>query len=148
MTNRNRLAAAYHAFLAKHHSVGSIEECATAFLDAYNGRMPATEIPDDLVAIIATTAKKYGVKPEAIRGRQRWTLYLIPRQEAVWLARQVGYAWELIGQAFGRDHATMMSAYRQFEKLLKTDPVLRSQMEPHRKVPAFKADERAKLVAV
>lgn len=75
--------------------------------------------------IIAETAREHYVTAEDIRGENRARRFVIPRQRAIWRAC---HAWPhlslaAIGNLFGgRDHTTILHAYRMVEAKLRELP--------------------------
>lgn len=78
--------------------------------------------PNGLRAIAQQVANQYGIPLEELRGPGRSRRVAWPRQEAMWLMRQVmrnGYprfSMPQIGTFFDRDHTTVVHAVRAVEK--------------------------------
>jgi chromosomal replication initiator protein len=81
---------------------------------------------DPVDRIIARVAAAFGVKPADLLGACRQRGVLVPRQVAMYLAREVG-KWSLpqIAKRFGRDHTTVLHACRKVAETLNRDPKLR-----------------------
>lgn len=94
-------------------------EDALADPDANNGR----PIMD---AIVAKVAAAFGVKPKDMLGPSRLRTVMVPRQVAMYLAREVGkLPLVRVGEAFGgRDHSTVLHALRKVEVALAADAEL------------------------
>jgi chromosomal replication initiator protein len=77
--------------------------------------------------IVQKVATAYGVKPKDLLGSCRQRTVLLPRQVAMFLAREVTkLSLVSIGTAFGgRDHTTVMHACKKITELMKTDAKLR-----------------------
>lgn len=66
--------------------------------------------------IIQEVARKYYQRPSDLTGRRRWPEIMVARQEAYWRCRQEvkgiygrPLSYPRIGEAFGRDHSTIIS---------------------------------------
>jgi chromosomal replication initiator protein len=76
--------------------------------------------------IVGTVAAAFGVRPRDVLGSCRQRAVLVPRQVAMYLAREVGrLSLPAIGAAFGRDHTTVLHACRKVAEAVKADPKLR-----------------------
>ena len=66
-------------------------------------------------------AEHYGLRPEDIRGRRRPRHISQPRQIAMYLARKHTEAsYPELGRAFGgKDHTTVLAAFRKIERLVE-----------------------------
>lgn len=82
----------------------------------------------NLGAIIRAVADVTGVPALQIEGQSRRADRVRARHVAMYLAREVtGAGFKVIGRAFeGRDHATVISAWRKIGAALDDDPALRS----------------------
>ena len=75
--------------------------------------------------IIRATSEYYSVRAEDIKGPRRSRDILIPRQMAMYLAREmVDVSLEMIGGAFSRDHTTVMHACQKMGEDIKTNSSL------------------------
>ena len=85
-----------------------------------------TEAVDPMERIVNRVAKSYGVKPKEILGASRLKGVMIPRQVAMYLAREVAkLPLATIGRYFnGRDHTTVLHATRKVIETMKSDPQL------------------------
>ena len=62
-------------------------------------------------------ASYYGITRDAILGKSQKKEHSLPRQLAMYLCRkQLALPYTGIGEAFGRDHSTVMSSIRRVEK--------------------------------
>lgn len=69
--------------------------------------------------IINVTAETYGVKRDDLIGRSQSREFVLPRQVAMFLIRKhLKAPFMKIGDLFGKNHSTVMSAIRQIEKLI------------------------------
>lgn len=89
-------------------------------------REPDAEI-DPLDRIVGRVASSYGIKPKELLGASRLKGILVPRQVAMYLAREVAkLPLATIGRYFnGRDHTTVLHAARKVSESMKTDPELK-----------------------
>ncbi len=77
--------------------------------------------------IVERVAASFGVSAKDVLGTCRQRSALVPRQVAMYLAREVArQSLPAIGAAFGgRDHTTVLHACRKVAEALKADPKLR-----------------------
>lgn len=76
--------------------------------------------------ILARVASAFGVTPREIVGPRRHRTVLIPRQVAMWLAREIArLSFPQIGAIFHRNHATVMHACETLQTTLRSDAGLR-----------------------
>jgi len=83
-------------------------------------------IIDPMERIVNRVASSYGVKPKELLGPSRLKGVLVPRQVAMYLAREVAkLPLATIGRYFnGRDHTTVLHAARKVAEGIKSDPQL------------------------
>ncbi|WP_439622220.1 DnaA/Hda family protein [Gemmata sp.] len=80
-------------------------------------------------AIIKRVIAAFGITERALLGPSRLRSVLVPRQVAMYLARElVGLSLPRIGAAFGRDHTTVLHACRKIEGAVKQDAALDSRV--------------------
>lgn len=81
--------------------------------------------------IIAKVCEVYRLKRKELTGPSRLRTVLVPRQVAMYLAREVAkLPLVQIGQQFGgRDHTTVLNALRKLESLLKSDAQLAATVQ-------------------
>jgi chromosomal replication initiator protein len=85
-------------------------------------------------AIVDQVAQEFGVEPSEIRSRSRQQGLAVPRQCAMWLARELtGRPLEQIGAYFDRSHTTVSHSLSRLEDLMPTVPSLRQQVHKLRK---------------
>lgn len=71
-------------------------------------------------------AEHYDLRIGDMTSKQRPKNIAVPRQIAMYLCREMtGQSLPAIGNAFGRDHATVLHAYRKIGEQMKTDSALR-----------------------
>jgi len=80
--------------------------------------------------VINAVAAFYGLSPEALRGKSRRKEVALPRQIAMYLARQEAHAsFPQIGAALGgRDHSTVHYAYEKIREKIEQDDRLRREI--------------------
>jgi chromosomal replication initiator protein len=85
--------------------------------------------------IAAAVASEFGVQPADLRSRSRQTGLIVPRQCAMFLARELtGRPLESIGDYFGkRTHTTVSHCLSRLKELLPQAPTLRQQVQRLRK---------------
>lgn len=59
-----------------------------------------------------------GISVYAIFSKRRDKPTARARQTVMWKARKLGYSFPEIGKAFGKDHTTVLHAYRTIENLM------------------------------
>lgn len=78
-----------------------------------------------------TVCRKYGVTLAQMRSVSRTKKFIIPRQIAMFLSREItSKSYPKIGRYFGsRDHTTIYFAFEKITNLLKTDTALATIVE-------------------
>jgi chromosomal replication initiator protein len=86
-------------------------------------------------AITTVVASEFGIEPCELRSRSRQPGLIVPRQCAMFLAKELtGRPLELIGHYFGdRSHTTVSHSLSRLKELLPTAPTLRQQIQRLRK---------------
>jgi chromosomal replication initiation ATPase DnaA len=64
--------------------------------------------------LIDECARVHGCSVVEVNSRSRRPRIVAARHEAMWCARQMGLSYPEIGDVFGCDHTTVISAVRQF----------------------------------
>jgi chromosomal replication initiator protein len=97
------------------------EKLANKFLDSEGGVQKMT-----LLEIANASGRRFGISLAQLRSSARHRQIVIARGVAIYLARQlVADSFESIGHFFGgRDHTTIMHAFRKIEKAITEDPDL------------------------
>jgi chromosomal replication initiator protein len=76
--------------------------------------------------IVSRVSSTFGVRPDEVLGPGRQRAVLVPRQVAMYLAREVAkMSLPHVGTAFGRDHSTVLYACRRVAQAVKGDVKLR-----------------------
>ncbi len=91
----------------------------------------AGETAPTLDRVQQVVARRWGVTPEGLRSKSRTKTLTVPRQIAMFLARDLlGMQLVEIGQAFGgRDHSTVIHSVSKVEQQIKHDRQLRDRIE-------------------
>jgi chromosomal replication initiator protein len=93
---------------------------------------PATPSIDRVQEVVA---RRWGVTPEGLRSKARTKTLTVPRQVAMYLARDM-LAMQLveIGQAFGgRDHSTVIHSVDKVERQMVRDRSFKDRVDLARK---------------
>lgn len=102
---------------------GPLDRAAVEQIAAGTGQ--PTSHGTDLAAIMKCVCAAFGVTQKELLGPSRLRRVLIPRQVAMYLARErAGLSLPRIGAAFGRDHTTVMHACRKVEEAMEGDDQL------------------------
>jgi chromosomal replication initiator protein len=80
-------------------------------------------------------ARRWGVTPEGLRSKARTKSLTVPRQVAMYLARDLlGMQLVEIGQAFGgRDHSTVIHSVEKVQRTMQSDQRFRDRVEHARR---------------
>jgi chromosomal replication initiator protein len=101
----------------------------TAAEEALAGTGQPTSNGRDVQAIVKRVAAVFGVTERELLGPSRLRRVLVPRQVAMYLARELcGLSLPRLGAAFARDHTTVLHACRKVEAGLVDDERLASMM--------------------
>lgn len=91
---------------------GPLDRAACDAILASSG-LPTSTGPD-VPGIIKRVAAAFGVSPKELLGASRLRRVLVPRQVAMFLAREAcGLSFPRLAAAFGRDHTTVLHAVRK-----------------------------------
>ena len=84
-----------------------------------------------LDAIFKVVADNYQISVSDLKGKKRDKKYVLPRQIAVYLSRELTeITYTELGNEFGgKDHSTMMHSYEKIEELIKTDSSMESKIQ-------------------
>jgi chromosomal replication initiator protein len=117
----------------KHREV-SIELARDALSDKIQPPPAGTEVPAGVPSVDRVqevVARRWGVTPEGLRSKARTKTLTVPRQVAMYLARDL-LSMQLveIGQAFGgRDHSTVIHSLDKVQRQIKQDRKFRERVE-------------------
>jgi chromosomal replication initiator protein len=100
--------------------------------DAVPGVAPALPSVDRVQEVVA---RRWGVTTEGLRSKARVKTLTVPRQVAMFLARDLlGLQLVEIGQAFGgRDHSTVIHSLARVESHMQRDRLFRERVEAARR---------------
>ncbi len=91
---------------------------------------PRPRTPLTFENVLEATAEAFHASARRLRGRERAARLLLPRRVAVYLAReQLGWSFARLGVAFGRDHTTVLHAWRTITERRRTDRRLAATLE-------------------
>jgi chromosomal replication initiator protein len=95
---------------------------------AYGGASGSAPSIDRVQEVVA---RRWGVTPEGLRSKARTKTLTIPRQVAMYLARDMlGMQLVEIGQAFGgRDHSTVIHSVDKVERQMMRDRTFKERVE-------------------
>lgn len=80
--------------------------------------------------IIDTVCKYYNVKKEQVLGKSRPKNVVIPRQMAMYIAREeLNDSFPALVKYFNKDHSTIIHAYERVQKALKNNDRTRKELE-------------------
>lgn len=117
----------------KHREI-SIELAREALADKIRppeGGLEKGEATPSVDRVQEVVARRWGVTPEGLRSKARTKTLTVPRQVAMYLAREM-LSMQLveIGQAFGgRDHSTVIHSVDKVERQMKRDNKFRDRVE-------------------
>ncbi len=104
-------------------------ELAAEVLDSLYPRVPSK--PRSLAEIQTAACRHFELSPEELLSPSRSARVTWPRQVAMYLARELtGESLPAIGRHFGgRDHTTVLHAWRRIEAKIHTDPASRQAVD-------------------
>lgn len=76
-------------------------------------------------------AENYQISVSDLKSKKRDKKYVVPRQIAIYIARELTeIAYTELGNEFGgKDHSTIMTAYKKIAEQIKIDPTLESKIQ-------------------
>ena len=84
----------------------------------------------DAELIIRTVAERYGVQPADLTGKRKTRDIALPRQVAMYICRELtDMSTTAIGQAFGRDHTTVMHGCDKVSDAMQSDVAFRNRVD-------------------
>src|SRR3990170_2334149 len=121
----------------KHREI-SIELAREALSDKIrhaDSMMAASRSIPSVARVQEVVARRWGVTPEGLRSKARTKSLTVPRQVAMFLARDLlGMQLVEIGQAFGgRDHSTVIHSVSKVEREMVSDRQFRDRVEMARR---------------
>jgi chromosomal replication initiator protein len=91
---------------------------------------PRSSVLPNVDRILEVTASVFAVPQRALRGRSRAREFALPRHLAMYLARKLlQRPFGELGQSFGREHATVLHAWRSITTRLEKDLQLAAVVE-------------------
>jgi chromosomal replication initiator protein len=103
------------------------EALAMEVLPELRPRVPVTLTVE---CIVSATAEAFGTSARRLRARRRDRDLVLPRQVAMYLARKLlASPFSELATAFGRDHTTLLHAYRSIAARLTTDAALAARID-------------------
>lgn len=93
----------------------------------YYSTAEAEPVKVDVNTIIEVVAEQYKMPVDDILGKKRNKEIVMPRQVAMYLAREMGgMSYPDIGRAFGRDYTTVIHSYEKIKTEVKRDSNLKN----------------------
>lgn len=93
----------------------------------YYSTAEAEPVKVDVNTIIEVVAEQYKMAVDDILGKKRNKEIVMPRQVAMYLAREMGgMSYPDIGRAFGRDYTTVIHSYEKIKTEVKRDSNLKN----------------------
>ncbi|MDO8501725.1 MAG: chromosomal replication initiator protein DnaA [Gemmatimonadaceae bacterium] len=120
----------------KHRDI-SLDVAREALRDKLRGSentIQAGQLVLSILTIQQIIAREWGVTPDGLRSKTRTKTLTLPRQIAMFLARELlGTQLIEIGHAFGgRDHSTVIHSIDKIAKATAADPVLKGRVDKAR----------------
>lgn len=121
----------------KHREV-SIDLAREALADKIQQGAAERERPESVPTVDRVqevVARRWGVTPEGLRSKARTKMLTVPRQVAMFLARELlGMQLVEIGQAFGgRDHSTVIHSLDKVQQYMASDQRFRDRVDHARR---------------
>lgn len=121
-----------NAYAKLNHCPISEEVIAHALHDIAVVRDPKRITPD---VIIDSVAEYYGLSADVLRGDSRKKEIAMARHVAVYLTREMtGLSLPRIGDAFGRDHSTIINSCDKVTKMLETSQEMKASIADLKKI--------------
>jgi len=80
--------------------------------------------------VIEATAEGFNLNPEEVRSKKRTQNIALSRQVAMYLCRMLtDYSLPKIGEEFGRDHTTVLHAFKKIEEMISADNDFKNRIE-------------------
>ena len=121
------------AYASLKHQDISVDVAREALRDKLRGDSLTDTSPPALSinSIQQIVAKEWGVTPEGLRSKTRTKTLTLPRQIAMFLARELlGTQLMEIGNAFGgRDHSTVIHSIDKISEASGADPVFKTRVD-------------------
>ncbi|MBO7385701.1 MAG: chromosomal replication initiator protein DnaA [Clostridia bacterium] len=110
--------------------LAKVEALDTITMDIARNIIKETEAEQESAVtpekIILAVSKYYSVTPKDILSNVRSREFTVPRQLAIYLTRELcAYSTTKVGEAFGRDHSTVMHACKKVEEMIEASMTFR-----------------------
>lgn len=126
------------AYASLKHQDISVDVAREALRDKLRTDLPSesTQSALSIAAIQQVVSREWGVTPEGLKSKTRTKTLTLPRQIAMFLARELlGTQLMEIGSAFGgRDHSTVIHSIEKISDATQADPIFKSRVEKVRSV--------------
>lgn len=130
-TNVRELEAALNKVIGYADLVGenpTLETVKNLLKDIFNSNANENI---SLEVIQRVISDEYNISVSDLKSKKRDKKYVIPRQISIYIARELTeISYTELGNEFGgKDHSTIMTAYKKIDELIKTDPSLDSKIQ-------------------
>jgi chromosomal replication initiator protein len=129
-TNVRELISALNKLIAYTRLMGqpiTLENTQQQLRDVFASPRQANMSIDNIQRV---AAEYFSLTPNDLKGRKKTQNIVFPRQLAMYIAHEITeYSTTEIGQAFNRDHTTVMHACRNIEERIRSDPTMESTIE-------------------
>ncbi len=105
----------------------SIEMASQLLRDSISSPKQSNLSIDTIIKVIA---EEYGISSSDIKGKKRTKNIIMPRQIAMYIAREITeFSTTEIGAEFGRDHTTVVHSCQKIEEAIKEDSKFDSKIQ-------------------
>ena len=130
-TNVRELEAALNKVFGYADLVGknpNLDTVKNLLKDILNSTASENVSMDTIQKVIADD---YQISISDLKSKKREKKYVIPRQIAIYISREITeLSYTEIGEEFGgKDHSTIMTAYKKVADQIKIDPLLESKIQ-------------------
>ena len=130
-TNVRELEAALNKIFGYSELIGqnpNIEIAKHLLKDILNSNVSENITLETIQKVIA---ENYQITVANLKGKSREKKYVIPRQIAIYISRELTESsYTELGDEFGgKDHSTIMTAYKKISEQIKIDPILESKIQ-------------------
>lgn len=126
------------AYASLKHQDISVDVAREALRDKLRADLPpdGSQPALSIATIQQVVSREWGVTPEGLRSKTRTKTLTLPRQIAMFLARELlGTQLMEIGSAFGgRDHSTVIHSIEKISDATQTDPSFKTRVDKVRSV--------------
>ena len=108
-------------FCSSHGIQATIDEAKEILKDVISGQDQDSETSIEVIKKVV--ADKYSLDPHELKSQRRTDAISFPRQIAMYLAcKMTNMSLSAVGDAFSKDHTTVIHARKKIEELLHSDP--------------------------